>query len=145
MREKIEKKEEYIESEILCFFKEKWYKVAYKNDIKWYWNANKQIYQKNKSPFIRRWISDIEVYRNPYKIVIEVKKPSQMSFFTKSIEELNTLYAKAMYGWKSRKTIEKYRHAVEQRQYIDDVIAEWGIWFFACSLEQVKEKLKDIL
>lgn len=138
-----EKKEETIESEILCYFMEKGFKVFYKNDIKWFYNSKLKTYQKNKSPFIRNWISDISLLLNGTYIVIEVKRPSEMKFFNKSMLELHVRYAQAIARGKSKQTIKKYLHAQEQKKFIEDIKSEWGVWFFACSLEMVKEKLKE--
>ncbi len=137
---KIEKKEEYIEAEILCFFLEKWI-LSWKNDIKWYYNEKLWAYQKNKSNFIRNWISDITAVYKWLHIAIEVKKPSEMSFFDKPIDELNIEFAKAT--MRNVKDPKKYLHAVQQREFLDDIIKNWGVWFFACSLSQVKERLKE--
>ena len=136
---KIEKKEEQIEAEILCFFLAKWV-LSRKNDIKGFFNQNKWFYQKNKSHFIRNGISDITALYNWKHIAIEVKKPSEMSFFDRDIDTLRQEYAKAMYRVKDPK---RYLHAVEQREFLDDIIQEWWVWFFASSLEQVIERLRE--
>lgn len=135
-----EKKEEYIEAEILCFFLE-WWILSWKNDIKGFFNQNKGFYQKNKSNFIRNGISDITALYKWKHIAIEVKKPSEMSFFDRDIEVLRIEFAKAT--MRNVKDPKKYLHAVEQREFLNDVIKNWGVWFFACSLSQVKERLKE--
>ena len=135
-----ERKEEFIESEILCFFMEKWCKVNYKNDIKGFYDTKNNCFKRNKSNFIRNWISDITILRKGLYIAIEVKKPSEMKFFDKPLKELQEEYARAIYRVKDPK---KYLHAIEQRQFLDDVIKEWWIWFFTHSLEHTKEKLKE--
>jgi len=134
-----EKKEEYIESDILCYFLSHWI-LSWKNDIKWFFNQKKWFYQKNKSNFIRNWISDITVLYKWIHIAIEVKKPSEMSFFDRTISDLRVRCAKAQMDWTNPK---KYLHAIEQKEFLNDVIKNWGVWFFACSLEQVIEKLKN--
>ena len=132
-------KEENIEHEILCFFLEKWI-LCWKNDIKWFFDVKRWIYRKNKSNFIRNWISDITVIINWTVIFIEVKKPSEMSFFDRSLKNLKERFVKASIKNSNTK---KYQHAIEQKQFIIDVEKNWWIWFFACSVEQVKEKLKE--
>lgn len=135
-----EKREEYIESEILCYFLEKWCKAFWKNDIKWFYDAKNWTYRKNKSQFIRNWISDIWVLWKWKFIAIEVKKPSEMGFFDRDFSDLQKRYVNAISRVKNPK---KYLHALEQKKYLNDVISEWWIWFFASSLDEVKEKLSE--
>lgn len=134
-----ERKEESIEAEILWYFLEKWV-LARKNDIKGFFNQNKWHYQRNKSNFIRNWISDITVLYKWKYIAIEVKKPSEMSFFDRDIKDLLNRCATAQMKWAESK---KYLHAVEQKEFLNDIIKNWWIWFFASSLDQVKERLKE--
>lgn len=138
---RFEKKEENIEAEILCYFMEKWCKCAEKNILAWYYNENKGMYQKNKSAFVRTWRSDVQVLRKWQLIVIEVKRPSEMSFFDKSIDQLREQMLQAQIRWV--KNLKRHNHAVEQRQYLDDVISEWWIWFFASSVREVEERLEE--
>lgn len=139
----MEKKEEYIESEILCYFLEKWCKVHYKNDIKWFYDWRLWVYKRNKSNFIRRWISDITVLRKWRYIAIEVKKPSEMKFFDQDIHSLKDQFAQACAKWLKSWSLKRYRHAIEQREFLDDVESEWGVAFFACSLDQVRARLHE--
>jgi hypothetical protein len=44
-----------------------------------------------------------------------------MSFFDRPIEELKQEYAKAMFKSKNPK---KYLHAIEQREFLDDINSE---------------------
>lgn len=134
-------KEEYIEIEILCYLMEKWLRAYWKNDIKWYYNEKLWAYQKNKSNFIRNWISDISFLKDWKFICIEVKRPSEIKFFDKDIKVLREDYIRAQLSWKSSKTIKRYLHAVEQREFLNDIISEGWVWFFACSLDQVIERL----
>lgn len=90
------KKEENIEHEILCFFLEKWI-LCWKNDIKWFFDTKRLIYRKNKSNFIRNWISDITAIINWTVIFIEVKKPSEMSFFDRSLKKFTRKINKSKY------------------------------------------------
>jgi len=138
-----EPKEEYIENKILCYFMEKWLKVFYKNDIKGFFNTKKWFYQRNKSNFIRNWISDISILHKWTFICIEVKKPSEMSFFDRDLKDLKERYIQAEIKW--IKSIKRYKHALEQKEFLEDIKSEWWVWFFACSLEQVKERLKENL
>lgn len=134
------KKEEYIEADILAFFMESWCKCVDKNLLVWYYNEKNWFYQKNKSGFVRNWRSDISVLWQWNAISIEVKKPCEMSFFDRPLEELKERYAQACFRIKDPK---RYLHAVEQRQYLDDFIAEWWVWFFASSVDEVIRKLKE--
>lgn len=138
-----EPKEEYIEAEILSYFMSKGCKAFWKNDIKGFYDQQNGTYRKNKSNFIKNWISDISVLWDWTFICIEVKKPSEMSFFDRPLDELEKRYAEQLF--KVRKTApKKYLHALEQRKFLDSIIDEWWIWFFACSLEQVKERLAEL-
>ena len=133
------KKEKDIESEILCYFLEKWI-LGWKRDVRWYYNEKKWFYQKSNSPFVRRWEADITVLYKWKYIAIEVKKPSEMSFFDRDIKDLLNRCATAQMKWAESK---KYLHAVEQKEFLNDIIKNWWIWFFASSLDQVKERLKE--
>ncbi len=136
------KKEEYIEGDILDWLKMHWVE-CYKNDIKGYYNEKKWYYQKNKSNYIRRWISDITAIIEGRYIAIEVKKPSEMKFFDKSLQELKKNLEEAYTRNISESTIKKYIHAVEQRGFLDDIIASGGIWFFTQSIKQTQERLEE--
>lgn len=135
----MEKKEEAIEIEILCYFLEKWV-LTWKNDIKWFFDTKRNIFRKNKNNFIRNWISDITAIINWKPIFIEVKTEKEIKFFDRDLKDLQERYAKAITKNVNPK---KYLHAIEQKQFLIDVEKSWWIWFFACSLEQVKEKLKN--
>ena len=65
-----------------------------------------------------------------------------MAFFDRPIEELTQRYAEAFARNVLASTIKKYDHAILQRQFLDDVIAAWGVAFFASSVEGVIERLK---
>lgn len=138
-KEESMEKEKNIEWSILWYFLEKWV-LAWKRDVRWYFNEKKWFYQKNNSPFFIRGEADIAVlYKSKY-IAIEVKKPSEMSFFDRDIKDLLNRCATAQMKWIEPK---KYLHAVEQKEFLNDIIKNWWIWFFASSLEQVKERLKE--
>jgi len=137
---KLEPKEEYIELEILCYFMEKWCRVNYKNDIKWFYNANRWLYQKNKSNFIRNGISDITVLRNWIYIAIEVKRPSEMKYFDVSLQVAKERWINAEITWKS---VKRAKHAKEQKEFLEDIISEGWVWFFASSLDQVIDRLEE--
>lgn len=136
------KQEIYIEHEILCYLMQKGVKAIWKNDIKGFYNEKKGFYQRNKSNFIRTWISDISFLYKGKFVCIEVKTQKQMSSFDKTYKELNDKYIKAQISGKSPTTIKKYLHAVEQKKFIDDIIESWWVWFFASSVDQVIERLK---
>lgn len=87
---------------------------------------------------MRNGISDVMALVEGRFIAIEVKKPAEMSFFDRPIEELRERFAKAQYTVKNPK---KYLHAIEQREFLDEVIANGGTGFFASSIEQARERL----
>lgn len=89
---------------------------------------------------MRNGISDIMALVEGRFIAIEVKKPSEMSFFDRPIKELRERFAKAHFTTKNPK---KYLHAVEQREFLDSVTANGGTAFFACSIDQAKERLEE--
>ena len=137
------KKEESIENEILSWLTIQHKILAWKNDIKGFYNQNKWFYQRNKSSFIIRWISDIWAIIEWKYIAIEVKKPSEMKFFDKSLKELQEQFIKAQTRNLSATRLKTYNHAIEQRQYLDDVIKNWWVWFFTSSIEQTSDRLKE--
>lgn len=109
-----------------------------------YFNSKKGIYQTRKSNFVSRGISDIIwCLPNGRYLAIEVKKPSEMKFFDRSIEELKEDYIQAQRRWLSSSTIKRYIHAVEQRAYLDSKAKNGGIAFFASSIEECIEKFKE--
>lgn len=137
-----EPREEFIEYDILDYLSKK-IPLVYHNDIKGYFDQNKWVYRKNKNPYIRQGISDITWLLPEWRyLAIEVKKPSEMAFFDRPIEELTRSYAEAFARNVWTSTIKKYEHAILQRQFLDDVIAAWGVAFFASSVEEVEQELK---
>lgn len=135
----LEKKEEFIELEIHCLFMENWI-LSWHNDIKWFFNEKKWHYQRNNNNFIRRWISDVIALYKWQTIAIEVKKPSEMKFFDRDIDTLRLEFAKSEYRIKDPR---RYLHALEQKEFLNDVIKNWWIGFFASSVDEVKIKLKE--
>lgn len=134
-----EKKEKDIENEILCYFLKEWI-FARKREVKWYFNSKKWFYQKSNCPFVMRWESDIAAIYQWRLITIEVKKPSEMKFFDRDAETLRLEFAEAQYRVKDPK---RYLHALEQREFLDKIIEKGWVWFFASSVEQVKERLLE--
>jgi len=141
------KKEEFIEIEILSYLMDTYWEEGffYHNDIKWFYSEKTKSYRRNKNNFIQRGISDITGALRGKYIAIEVKKPSEMKFFDKSLEDLQKAFNEAELSGKSPSTLKKYVHAIEQREFLDKVVKAGGIGFFASSVEEVKEKLKDFL
>ncbi len=140
-----EPSEEATENNMLEFLD--YHKVHVEKKItKGYYNENKGIYQRNKSPFARRGSSDIhgtipDTWRGLY---IEVKKPSEMAFFDRPVKVLQDELHKATYERKVRSwTLKKYQHALEQAQYIEEKLRCWAVAFFASSVDEMVKKLKD--
>lgn len=142
------KKEDAIEAEILGYLHWKRIKSLWKNDIKWFYNQKEGFYSKNNSPFIKPWISDISFLYKGTFVCIEVKRPNEMKFFDKTpLEAKNEfILAKSRFrNWKplSAITIKKYQHAIEQATFIEQIKKDGWIWFFASSLQQTLERLKE--
>lgn len=137
-----EPREEFIEMAILEFLM--LHKVfVWHNDVKWYYNEKKGHYQRNKNNFVRTGISDIGGVIRPdgIHLAIEVKKPSEMAFFDRSMKELeNQMKLASVRGVKDLK---KYSHAIEQRSYLDGVLENWGVAFFASSIDEVIQRLQE--
>jgi len=132
-------KEQYIEIEICAWLMEEW-AMVWDNEMRGFYNEKLWFYQRNNNNFVRPGISDVMALVQWRFIAIEVKKPSEMSFFDRTIEDLRERFAKAQYTTKKPK---KYHHAVEQREFLDDVIKNWWTWFFASSIEQARERLEE--
>ena len=137
-----EPREEFIEYDILEYLSKK-IPLVYHNDIKGYFDQNRWFYRKNKNWYIRQGISDITgILPDGIYLAIEVKKPSEMAFFDRPIEELTQRYAEAFARNVWTSTIKKYEHAILQRQFLDDVISAWWVAFFASSVKEVEQELK---
>lgn len=128
--------EEHIESQICEYLMLKWAKVD-KIISEWYYDKNKWVYRTRKSNFASPGISDIIGCIDGRYFAIEVKKPSEMKFFDRSIEELMEYFIEAQRRWLASGTLKRYSHAVDQRKFLDDVIRAWWIAFFASSIEEV--------
>lgn len=139
--------EKAIEIQIGMYFKKMWFKVWH-NDIKGFFNAGKQKFQTNNTTFVERWISDLSMLREWIFVCIEVKKPSEIKFFDRSLQELqrDLIGAQQKFSqWFIKKEwLKKYIHWVEQRQFIDEVNKFWWIWFFASSLADAIERYNTI-
>jgi hypothetical protein len=138
-----EPREEFIEYEILEYLSTI-IPLVYHNDIKGFYDQNKWVYRKNKNPYIRQGISDITgILPDGLFLAIEVKRPSEMSFFDRPMKELEERCARVFVTNRSSSTLKKHEHAILQRQFLDDVIAAWGVAFFASSVEEVEQELKS--
>ncbi len=116
---------------------------AFKVNTKGNFNPKIGAYMK-LSKYTRRGVSDIIGIIQGQFLAIEVKKPSEINFFLKSYEELEQVYCESlMKGEKGASRAKKAEHAIEQKQFIDEVIEEGGVGFFAKSLHDVQEGLKD--
>ena len=139
-----EPREEFIEYDILDYLRSRWV-FAYHNDIKGYYDQNRGIYRKNKNPYILQGIADITWILPEWEyLAIEVKKPSEMAFFDRPIEELKERYAQAFTRNISSSLLKKHEHAVLQRSFLDDVERAGGTAFFASSVEEVDMELKRL-
>jgi len=81
-------------------------------------------------------------------LAIEVKTPTDLSFFDRTLEELiereNEAIAKfARREIKTQDAIKKYTHAVEQRRYLDSKIENGGIGFFASTVEDCIKRFAE--
>lgn len=133
-------KEDIIELSILQWIEHRlWVKAVWKNDIKGFYNKKHDAYFKNTNPYIRKGISDISFLYKGQFVCIEVKKPSEMNYFTRNHEELKLECARAKMLKKS--TADKLEHAVEQQVFIRQIREAWGIAFFASSADEVEKKL----
>lgn len=142
--------EENIENNIL-----EWLEVngvnCEKKITKGFFNEKKWFYQKNKSRFAKRGSSDIHGTIPPYGrgLYIEVKKPSEMNFFDRPGHVLRDELHRVTYEFKSKtpeaqkQLIKKYTHAVEQSEYIEEKIKAGAVAFFASSINQCINRLKD--
>lgn len=128
--------EEEIEGNICEFLMYKWAKVD-KIISEWRYNPKKGIYQRRKSAFANPGISDIIGCIEGRYFAIEVKKPSEMNFFDRSLHDLTEAFIEAQRRWLASPTLKKYSHAIDQRKFLDDVIRANGVWFFASSIEEV--------
>ena len=138
-------KESTIEIQIWRFFLARGCKVVYKNNPQWFYNTTKGFFQRSNSPLFRRWISDITLLYKGIYIAIEVKTPKEMNFFDRDIDTLIMDLCSAQRRRVSASTLRRYRHAIEQAKFIKDINDSWGIGFFACSLEQVKQRVDSML
>lgn len=130
-----------IEIEIHNFLKSKWIR-SWTNDIKWYFNKEAWLYVKNTNPYIARGISDISFLYKGQFVCIEVKKPSEMNAADKDLETLKQEFIVSQVTWQCKATQKKKKHKFEQRYFLDNIILDWWIWFFASSVFQVKERLE---
>lgn len=130
-------KEEYIEAQILEFLTLNGVSCE-KIVTDGYFDANRWFYRKRKSNFVRKGSSDIQWTIPPdgRSLHIEVKQPEEMQFFDRPLSELT----ERMIQSKAEKK-DKYLRAISQREYLDEKIKAWWVAFFACSIEQVKERL----
>jgi len=136
------KKEEYIETEIHSWFISHWI-FSWSNLMRWFYDEKAWKYRGNKNPFHKNWISDVSAIIDSTFVCIEVKKSEEMSFFDRDIQDLRKRLAEAQFKWVWKTTLKKYLHAVEQREFLDNIIKWGGIWFFSSSLKQTVERLEQ--
>ena len=130
----------WIEIQIHSRLKNVWIRSR-TNDIKWYYNSEAKTFVKNTNPYIARGISDISFLYKGQFVCIEVKKPSEMMAADRNLEQLKIAFVNSQIMWQSKATQKKKRHRFEQRYFLDNIIADWGIWFFASSVEDVVGRL----
>lgn len=89
----------------------------------------------------------IGVMPNGRYVAIEVKTPTDLSFFDRPLEELiareNEAIAKFARREIKQEGIKKYTHAVEQRRYLDSKIENGGIGFFASTVEDCIKRFAE--
>ena len=68
-----------------------------------------------------------------------MKRPEEMKFFDRPLEELKQEFIEATRRNIKASTIKRYQHAVEQATYIERVIQEGGVAFYASSIQDVKD------
>ena len=133
-----EEKEEYIEADICAFLELKGASLD-KIISEGFYDAKNRIYRRRKSRFSHTGISDIIGIFEGYYFAIEVKKPSEMKFFDKTIEELTEGFNNAIRNDMHKSTVDKWAHALDQRKFLDDKTEKGGIAFFASSIEDVRK------
>ena len=67
-----------------------------------------------------------------------------MNFFNRTLDDLFERLARAQYWTTSASQVKKYRHAVEQKQFLVDFERAWWCGFFASSIQEVEEKMKKV-
>jgi len=132
-------KEEYIEADILEYLTLQGVSCE-KIVSEGYYDKNKWIYRTRKSAFVKNWTADIAWTIPPrgLSLHIEVKKPEEMKFFDHSIQVLTERMIQS-----KAKSKTKYLHAIAQREYLDEKIKVWWVAFFASSVQEVIERLKE--
>lgn len=132
-------KEEYIEADILEYLT--LHGVSCEKIVtEWYFDTNRGFYRTRKSRFVKKWSADIQgtIAPDGRALYIEVKKPSEMAFFDRSVQDIT----EAMLA-SSAVNKRKYVHAIEQREYLDEKLKCWAVAFFASSVKQVQERLVE--
>ena len=143
-------KEEFIENNILAWLHNKWFTTAEKNITEWWYDQKSQTYKKNKSNFVKRGRSDIQVLINWKFVAIEVKQPSEIDKFDKPLKILQERYIAAQIRLANkplktfRKSIKPYLHALEQKQYIEEIKMNWWYWFYCSWVADLEKKLKEL-
>lgn len=132
-------REELIEADILEYLTTNWVSCE-KITTEWYYDAKCGFYRRRKSCYAKRWSADIQWSIPPYwrALYIEVKKPEEMKFFDRSVEEITLAMCKS-----SAQNKKRFIHAIEQREYLDEKIKSWAVAFFASSVEEVKVRLRE--
>lgn len=136
------KKEEYIEIEIHSWLISHWI-FSWSNLMRWFYDEKAGKYKGNKNPFYKNWISDISVLIDWNFVCIEVKKPEEMTFFDHDIHNLRKRLAEAQFRGVKKAMLKKYVHAIEQREFLDNIIKSGWIWFFSSSVKQTVERLRE--
>lgn len=134
-------KEEDIEKGILIFLK--FHKIySWKNITSGYYDVKNKCYRENKSDYAINGVSDIiGILEDGKFLAIEVKKPEEMKFFTKPIEELREKLIQDE-ATSSQSTIKKTKRAINQNNFINEINNNGGLAFFASSVEEVISNLE---
>lgn len=129
-------KESEIQESILHFLN---FQKVYcrENKSVWFYDTKNWFFRKNKSPYYKNGVSDILWILDGRFLAIEVKTPSEYKMSQKSIFELQKRMKKL-----KPSTQKKYKHFIEQQEFIQNINNKGGIWFFADSVERVIEEFE---
>lgn len=132
-------REEYIEADILEYLTLQWVSCE-KIVQEGFYDLNKGIYRRRKSNYVRKGSADIHWTIPPHgrSLYIEVKKPSEMAFFDRSIDDLTERMVQS-----TAKKKDRHQHAIDQRAYLNEKIHTGAVAFFASSIPEVIQRLRE--
>lgn len=136
-------KENSIEKQILDFLTIQEV-FCYKITKSGYFDPKTKSLRKHTSVYAINGNSDITgIMPDGIRLDIEVKTPETIKLYFKEYEYLEKKYQEALAEntEKSKARKKKYKHAIEQKQYIDNIVNNKGVAFFASSIEDVVNNL----